>query len=76
MFFIKNKVEFREDIVSLCCNDKIYAGTDICSKCKEHSEMVAIKKHETKKPWEQFSNAITNGYKPNELNVICSWENR
>ena len=50
MFFIKNKVEFREDVVSLCCNDEIYAGTDICSKCKEHSEMVAIKKHETKKP--------------------------
>ena len=76
MFFIKNKVEFREDVVSLCCNDEIYAGTDICSKCKEHSEMVAIKKHETKKPWEQFSNAITSGYKPNELNGICSWENR
>lgn len=74
MFFIKNKVEFREDVVSLCCNDKIYAGTDICSKCKEHSEMVAIKKHETKKPWEQFSNAITS--MSNELNVICSWENR
>ena len=76
MFFIKNKVEFREDVVSLCCNDKIYAGTDICSKCKEHSEIAAIKKHETKKPWEQFSNAITSGYKPNELNGICSWENR
>ena len=76
MFFIKNKVEFREDVVSLCCNDKIYAGTDICSKCKEHSEMITIKKHEIKKPWEQFSNAITNGYVSNELNVICSWENR
>ncbi len=76
MFFIKNKVEFREDVVSLCCNDKIYSGTDICSKCKEHSEMVAIKKHETKKPWEQFSNAITSNYVSNELNVICSWENR
>ncbi len=76
MFFIKNKVEFREDVVSLCCNDKIYSGTDICSKCKEHSEIVAIKKHETKKPWEQFSNAITSGYKPNELNGICRWENR
>ena len=76
MFFIKNKVEFREDVVSLCCNDKIYSSTDICSKCKEHSEIVAIKKHETKKPWEQFSNAITSGYKTNELNGICSSENR
>jgi hypothetical protein len=69
MFFIKNKVEYRENKISLCCNDKIYIGTDICSKCKEHSEMITIKKNKTRKPWEQFSNAIDGGYIPNELIV-------
>ena len=74
MFFVKNKVEFRENKVSLCCNDKIYVGTDICSKCKEHSEMITIKKHETKNPWRRFNDVMVGGYIPNELNVICSWK--
>lgn len=74
MFFVKNKVEFRENKVSLCCNDKIYVGTDICSKCKEHSEMITIKKHETKNQWRRFNDAMVGGYRPDELNVICSWK--
>ena len=31
------------EIVSNCCNEKVIENTDVCSKCKEHCEIIKIK---------------------------------
>lgn len=75
MFFIKNKVEYIENKVSLCCNAKVYSKTDICSACKEHSDLISIKKDTSKNPWFKLSEAICDGgFKYNELIMLTSWQ--
>ena len=35
--FIKDKIWVEEEILSDCCGYSIAEGTDLCSKCKEHT---------------------------------------
>ena len=59
MFFINGNVKVDNSKVSICCKTGVYENTDICSKCKEHTE---VKK-------ESFA---FGGFRPNEMVYLDS----
>ena len=68
MIYVGKNVELDNKKLSICCNQPVFSKTDICSKCKEHSE---VKSHNDTSLTE-LNNRINYGFKPGELYCITA----
>lgn len=68
------KVMFRENSASICCNAKVYANSDICSCCKEHSDFITTESKDNvlRSGWNKLDHALMGGFKPGEMIMLCS----